>query len=66
MANWINVDLAKPRRQHWTECGSVWVKVKIYGKRSKDILQYDHSAGRWRDTELYHVYGVTHWAYFGE
>ena len=66
MSEWISVERGKPKRQHWTECGSLWVKAKRDGKTIKDIVQYDHDSGRWRDRELCYVDGITHWKYFGK
>jgi len=61
MSEWIKCEDKMPRRQHWTECGSVWVFVKQDGKPVDDECQYDYTSGKWRDRALYFVDGVTHW-----
>lgn len=61
MSKWTDVNESMPKRQHWTECGSVWVFVKQDGKAIDDECQYDYTSEKWRDRALYFVENVTHW-----
>lgn len=60
MSEWEKCEDRLPRPWHWTECASNFVLVRLSSGIELEA-QYDHTAGKWRDRDLYFVAAVKEW-----